>query len=301
MNHFQTNMIDRNREKHEPDIQIDNSSIHMLVVDDEEMMRNLLMMSLQRLGYKVTAVDNGLTALDLFEKNQYDLILLDVMMPGMDGFAVCTELRKRSDVPVIMLTALNRPDDIVWGLELGADNYITKPFTFKEIEARIRAILRRVARANERHNAFNIMQHGDLRIDNDMKEVSINGDQIQLTRTEYHLLHYLMSHAGQPVSKNNLLQDVWGYESADSSNLVELAIRRLRKKIEEDPSQPERLVTVRGAGYKLCAAKPKHNRPQTNLNGVGHRSSPNHFVPQPQKSVVTQGRAGETIARMALS
>ena len=117
----------------------------ILVVDDEKMIRSLLKMSLQRMGYDIVVADNGQEALELFDQRPFDLVLLDILMPGMDGFAVCSELRKISDVPIIMLTALNRPDDVVRGLELGADNYITKPFTFKEVEARIRAILRRTA------------------------------------------------------------------------------------------------------------------------------------------------------------
>ena len=225
--------------------------VHVLVVDDEKMIRSLLKMSLQRMGYEVTTADDGAEALDLFQTQDFDLVLLDILMPKVDGFTVCSELRRESDVPIVMLTALNRPDDIVRGLELGADNYITKPFTFKEVEARIRAILRRTTNKIEAE-PVQVLEHGDVRLDGGMRAATVSGNLVELTRTEYQLLHYLMSHVDLPVSKEDLLERVWGYEAADTnSNIVELAIRRLRKKLEEDASQPSRLVTVRGVGYKF--------------------------------------------------
>lgn len=225
--------------------------VHVLVVDDEKMIRSLLKMSLQRMGYEVTTADDGAEALDYFRSQQFDLVLLDILMPNVDGFTVCSEIRRESDVPVVMLTALNRPDDIVRGLELGADNYITKPFTFKEVEARIRAILRRTSNKIEAE-PVQVLEHGDVRLDGGMRAATVGGTLVELTRTEYQLLHYLMSHVDLPVSKEDLLERVWGYEAADTnSNIVELAIRRLRKKLEEDASQPNRLITVRGIGYKF--------------------------------------------------
>jgi DNA-binding response OmpR family regulator len=249
--------------------------VHVLVVDDEKMIRSLLKMSLQRMGYEVTTADDGAEALDLFQTEQFDLVLLDILMPKVDGFTVCSELRRDSDVPIVMLTALNRPDDIVRGLELGADNYITKPFTFKEVEARIRAILRRTTNKIEAE-PVQVLEHGDVRLDGGMRAATVGGNLVELTRTEYQLLHYLMSHVDLPVSKEDLLERVWGYEAADTnSNIVELAIRRLRKKLEEDASQPSRLVTVRGVGYKFtpkgvtsrltpAAATIQHRRPAFN-------------------------------------
>jgi DNA-binding response OmpR family regulator len=223
----------------------------VLVVDDEKMIRSLLKMSLQRMGYEVTTADDGAQALELFQNQSFDLVLLDILMPNVDGFTVCSELRRSSDVPIVMLTALNRPDDIVRGLELGADNYITKPFTFKEVEARIRAILRRTTNKIEAE-PVQVLEHGDVRLDGGMRAATVAGNLVELTRTEYQLLHYLMTHVDSPVSKEDLLERVWGYEAADTnSNIVELAIRRLRKKLEEDASQPSRLVTVRGIGYKF--------------------------------------------------
>ena len=223
-----------------------------MVVDDEKVIRNLLQLSLQRMGYQVVTATDGAEALALFAEYGFDLVLLDILMPGMDGFEVCMQLRKLSAVPVVMLTALNRPEDIVMGLELGADTYITKPFTFKEVEARIRAILRRASGRTEAE-FVQVLEHGDVKLDSDMPAATVAGSLVELTRTEYRLLHSLMTNAERPLSKDRLLETVWGYEASDTnSNIVELAVRRLRKKLEDDPSQPSRLVTVRGVGYKFC-------------------------------------------------
>jgi DNA-binding response OmpR family regulator len=254
------------------------NNIQVLVVDDEKMIRSLLKMSLQRMGYDVVTAEAGPEALALFEERHFDLVLLDILMPGMDGFALCAELRSISDVPIVMLTALNRPDDIVRGLEAGADNYITKPFTFKEVEARIRAILRRTTTKVE-SDPDGVLEQGDVKLDSGIRAATVAGSLVELTRTEYQLLHHLMSNADRPVSKDDLLQMVWGYEASDTnSNIVELAIRRLRKKLEDDPSKPCRLVTVRGVGYKFTA---KDNRPRAQASAtsgpyrraqVGHRT-----------------------------
>ena len=223
----------------------------VLVADDEKSMRDIMTLSLQRLGYAVTVVDNGIDAVEITRKRKFDLVMLDVMMPGKDGFTVCQELRRFTDVPIFMLTALNRPEDIVRGLELGADNYITKPFNFKELEARIRATLRRIGHGNS-GVAFDVAEYGDLKLFNATLSASVAGRTVDLTPTEFSLLRYLASHAERPVSKEELLQEVWGYSDANSQNLVELAARRLRTKIEEDSSNPTRLVTVRGVGYRYA-------------------------------------------------
>ena len=162
---------------------VSQNKVHVLVVDDEKMIRSLLKMSLQRMGYEVTTADDGAEALELFQSNTFDLVLLDILMPNVDGFTVCSELRRVSDVPIIMLTALNRPDDIVRGLELGADNYITKPFTFKEVEARIRAILRRTTNKIEAE-PVQVLEHGDVRLDGGMRAATVAGKLVELTRTE---------------------------------------------------------------------------------------------------------------------
>ncbi len=224
--------------------------VRILVVDDEEPLRDLLCISLQKAGYKVVVARDGQEALDLFGRTQIDLVLLDIMMPGMDGFQVCAELRKRSDVPVVMLTALNRPDDIVHGFNLGADDYISKPFTFREVEVRIQAILRRIAWINEPPE-FQIISYNGIMLNDELHEVKVRGDLVHLTPTEYQLLRHLMSLPDRPVSKEDLFQTVWGYDLAGGTNLVEVAVRRLREKIEANPSQPLYLITVRGAGYKF--------------------------------------------------
>lgn len=231
-----------------------NQKINILIADDEAMMLQLLSMSLQRLGYNVVTAQNGLEAVETFDRHSFDLVLLDVLMPIMDGFTACSEIRKRSDVPVVMLTALSRPDDIVRGLETGADNYIVKPFTFKEVEAKLRAILRRTNFQNSQY-VFQIIERGDIRLNSEIHQVTVGGNAVELTGTEFQLLHFLMTHADQTVSKEELLEAVWGYDSTDGSNLVEVAISRLRKKIEKDASRPERLLTVRGIGYRFSSAK----------------------------------------------
>jgi len=224
--------------------------IQVLVVDDEEGLRNLLRASLVKAGYKVTLASNGQEALDLFSRYDFSLVLLDVMMPGMDGFATCVELRKRSNVPVVMLTALNRPDDIVHGFGLGADDYITKPFTFREVEARLQAIMRRMSWMESQLD-LQVLAFHDIVLNDEIHEVRVRGDIVHLTPIEYQLLRYLMSMPDKPVSKQDLFRNVWGYDMAGGTNLVEVAVRRLREKIEKDASSPEYLLTVRGAGYKF--------------------------------------------------
>lgn len=248
-----------------------SETIQVLVVDDEKMIRNLLKMSLQRMGYEVTTASDGIEGIQRFREGAFHLVLLDILMPGMDGFDVCAELRKVSDVPIVMLTALNRPDDVVRGLELGADNYITKPFTFKEVEARIRAILRRTALRSD-NQSFQILEEGDVKLDSGMRAATVGGQLVELTPIEYDLLYYLMINTDRPVSKGDLLRDVWNYEATDAnSNIVELAIRRLRKKIEHDPSNPRRLITQRGLGYKFVSFK-SHKLHAANL--PRHRGRP---------------------------
>lgn len=256
---------------------LDPEQVRVLVVDDEKVIRNLLQLSLQRMGYQVVIATDGPEALALFEAQRFDLVLLDILMPGMDGFHVCRAIRKVSDVPIVMLTALNRPDDIVLGLELGADTYITKPFTFREVEARIRAILRRASGRTE-SDFVQVLEHGDVKLDTDLRAVTVAGSLVELTRTEYRLLHHLMTNVDRPLSKDRLLESVWGYEASDTnSNIVELAIRRLRKKLEDDPSNPSRLVTVRGVGYKFCPRAVNHARgSQTSPSEAQHRRSPSH-------------------------
>jgi DNA-binding response OmpR family regulator len=229
-----------------------NSEVRILVVDDERLMRDLMVMSLRRLGYSVESVADGQTALGLLENEYFDLVMMDVVMPDLDGFALLSELRSFSDVPVIMLTAMNRQEDVVRGFELGADNYIAKPFNFKEVEARIQAVLRRAIHLLG-GAAFDVATYGDLHIYNTQQRAKLAGQPIDLTPTEFALLAFLAKRGERPTSKEELLQAVWGYSGSDNLNLVELAVRRLRTKIEVDPSHPQRVLTVRGVGYKYVA------------------------------------------------
>lgn len=229
-----------------------NSDVRILVVDDERLMRDLMALSLRRFGYHVEVVADGRTALTMLENEYFDLVMLDVVMPDMDGFTLLSELRAFSDVPVIMLTAMNRQEDVVRGFELGADNYIAKPFNFKEVEARIQAVLRRAIHLLG-GAAFDVATYGDLHIYNAEQRVDVGGQPADLTPTEFALLAFLAKRGERPTSKEELLQAVWGYSNSDNLNLVELAVRRLRTKIETDPSRPQRVVTVRGVGYKYVA------------------------------------------------
>lgn len=223
----------------------------ILVVEDEEFLRSLLQVSLEKEGYSVLTAADGVRAMELFTSEPVDLILLDVIMPKMDGFEVCAEIRKRSDVPIVLLTALNSPDDTVEGFELGADDFISKPFTFKEVHARLQAILRRIQWTREQPS-FAIMTYGSITLNDEEHSVMVRNEPAHLTPIEYQLLHFLMSNPNRPISKEVLFKEVWGYDFTGGTNLVEVAMRRLREKIEANPSTPEYLVTVRGAGYKFA-------------------------------------------------
>lgn len=226
--------------------------LRILIVDDEAPLRDLLQASLRRSGYEVLTACDGKEALSIFESEKIDLVLLDIIMPEMDGFAVCQEIRRRSEVPIVVLTAMNRPDDIVHGFDLGADDYIPKPFTFREVEVRLEAILRRISWIEEQP-AFRVIAFGDITLNHDDHIVTVRGEVVDLTPIEYQLLHNLMLSPDRPVSKLDLFKTVWGYDEAGGTNLVEVAVRRLREKIEHDPSKPSYLLTVRGVGYKFDA------------------------------------------------
>lgn len=227
----------------------------ILVVDDDTMMRDLMARSLLRLGFQVVTVADGPSALSLLQHERFDLVMLDVVMPDMDGFEVCDAMRNISDVPIIMLTALSRTDDMVRAIRLGADGYITKPFNFKETEARVRAVLRRSAHLQQ-GSAFQVAEYGDLHLDNSQQEATLRGETLQLAPIEFSLLRYLAAHSERPISKEELLREVWGYDETVNHNIVELAVRRLRMRIEEDPAHPQRIVTVRSVGYRYCIIEP---------------------------------------------
>ncbi len=229
----------------------------VLIAEDEVNLRNLLRLSLGQC-YDVEAVVDGVAAVEAFEADPADLVILDIMMPRLDGFAVCEQIRKESDVPIIMLTALGGVDDIVKGFNLGADDYITKPFTFKELMARVDAVFRRIDWIMQ-PPPTRVILNGELRIDTDTHQMWAHGVEIHLTPVEYQLLHYLAARPGLTVSKDVLFREVWGYDLVGGTNLVEVGVRRLREKIEPDPSQPQIILTARGVGYKF--RQPPKNLP----------------------------------------
>jgi len=224
----------------------------VLVAEDEAPLRNLVELSLLNSQYEVITANDGQEAIDKFRHDgPFDLVILDIMMPRKDGFEVLQEIRRESDVPIVILTALGTSEDIVQGFQLGADDYITKPFTFREVSARIEAILRRVRWMKEENNNRAVLRMGDIVIDDQNHTVLVRGEEVDMTPIEFKLLRYFMTHPDIVLSKQQLFKDVWGYEYAGSTNLVEVGVRRLREKIEADPSHPRLIVTIRGRGYRF--------------------------------------------------
>ncbi len=220
----------------------------ILTVEDDERIRASVRLALEGEGWLVEESENGEMALEIFNRQPTDVVLIDIMLPGVDGFEVCRSIRKVSDVPIIMVTARDDTHDIVAGLEAGADDYLTKPFAPKELSARIRALLRR-ARAVE--PAMSHMRFGDLEILQDEGVVRMADQEVHLTRTEFKLLCELANNPGRVFSREVLLERVWGYGYFGDGRLVDVHIRRLRTKIELDAANPRHVVTVRGLGYKL--------------------------------------------------
>jgi DNA-binding response OmpR family regulator len=220
----------------------------ILLVDDDARLREIVGMALEGEGYGVRTLESGEEALGVFEADDPDLLILDVMLPGRDGFELCRDIRKRSPVPILMLTAKTDTVDVVVGLESGADDYVTKPFVTKELLARIRALLRR---ARDRTTLPRTIVLGDLEISPDAAIVTKAGALVHLTKTEFKLLCALASRPNQVFTREMLLQQVWEYDYFGDSRLVDVHVRRLRGKIEEDPSDPRVVQTVRGLGYKI--------------------------------------------------
>ncbi|EEG76950.1 response regulator [Dethiobacter alkaliphilus] len=219
----------------------------ILVVDDEKPIAEILRYNLVQEGYAVVVAYDGEEATRLMQTESPDLVLLDIMLPKKDGFAVCRDIRRVSNVPIIMLTAKDTELDTVLGLELGADDYVTKPFSAREVLARVKAQLRRTQAAKGPGGEFLICD--DLQVDTGRMEIRKNGVDIDLTYREYLLLVYLMRNAGYVISREKLLSEVWGYDFYGDERTVDVTIRRLREKIEENPSQPRYIRTKRGAGY----------------------------------------------------
>ncbi|HFF2838314.1 TPA: response regulator YycF [Listeria monocytogenes] len=226
----------------------------ILVVDDEKSIADIVKFNLNKEGFDVYCAYDGDEALELVEEVQPDLILLDIMLPGRDGIEVCREVRKKYDMPIIMVTAKDSEIDKVIGLELGADDYVTKPFSNRELIARVKANLRRHSQvssnaAEEEENSE--LEIGSLIIHPDAYVASKRGETIELTHREFELLHYLAKHMGQVMTREHLLQTVWGYDYFGDVRTVDVTVRRLREKIEDNPSHPAWLVTRRGVGYYL--------------------------------------------------
>ena len=223
-------------------------TIHILTVEDDERIRTAVRFALEDEGWSVTEADSGEAALAAFEQDGTDVVLIDIMLPGIDGFELCRSLRRTSDVPIVMVTARDDTHDIVAGLEAGADDYLTKPFAPKELSARIRALLRRARSSDPGEGS---RQVGDLEIIPDEGVVRKNGEAVHLTKTEFKLLCELADNPGKVLSREQLLEKVWGYGYFGDGRLVDVHIRRLRTKVEPDPAHPRYVVTVRGMGYKL--------------------------------------------------
>ena len=225
----------------------------ILVVDDETSIRRILETRLSMIGYNVVTAADGEEAIIVFRKELPNLIILDVMMPKLDGYGVCQEIRKESNVPIIMLTALGDVADRITGLELGADDYVIKPFSPKELEARIRAVFRRVGKINFNPGVLNsgVLKVGNIKIDNNRRQVYKSNERIRLTGMEFSLLELLVSKSGEAFSRAAILQEVWGYtpERHVDTRVVDVHISRLRAKLEEDPSNPDLILTARGTGY----------------------------------------------------
>ncbi len=228
----------------------------ILIVEDELVLRETLSYNLIKEGYTVSAAADGRRALELVETDAPDLVLLDIMLPGLDGFEVCRAIRKEHTVPIIMLTARDDVVDKVVGLEIGADDYLTKPFSMRELLARVKAQLRRVRLLRDQYagtegHPGNLLVFDRLTLDLDRHEVVLNGEVVTLKPKEYELLVYLAQKRGRVLSRDQILADVWGWDYVGGSRTVDVHIRWLREKIEENPAEPARLITVRGAGYRF--------------------------------------------------
>ncbi len=223
----------------------------ILVVEDERSLREPLEYLLQHEGYEVIGVDNGTDAVPLATSGNVDLVLLDLMLPGMPGTEVCREVRTRSAVPIIMLTAKDSEVDIVVGLELGADDYITKPYSTRELLARIRAVLRR--KSADAASDDSVMEFHGIRLDSERHHVTVGGESVSLPLKEFELLELLMVNAGRVLTRGQIIDRVWGSDYFGDTKTLDVHIKRLRSKIEKVPSEPVVIVTVRGLGYRFEA------------------------------------------------
>ncbi len=230
----------------------------VLVVEDEDSFVDALTLGLTREGFEVSVARDGAEAIDVFDDVQPDLVLLDVMLPKMSGIDVCRELRSRSSVPIIMVTAKASEIDTVVGLEVGADDYVSKPYRLRELVARMRAVLRR--RSGDATGP--VLQHddvvsvGDVTVDHARHEVTVRGEQVRLPLKEFELLALLLENAGRVLTRDTLIDRVWGSDYVGDTKTLDVHIKRLRAKVEDDPARPSRIVTIRGLGYKFEAPRP---------------------------------------------
>ena len=227
-----------------------NGSARILLVDDEQSIQTLLSYPLRKDGYHVTSALDGREALQRFEEARFDLVILDLMLPQLDGVEVCRQLRSRSQVPIIMLTAKGSETDKVAGLEVGADDYITKPFSMREFRSRVKAALRRSRMGGETPEEEAI-EHGELKIDFGRRMVTLREEEVRVTYVEFEILGALARSPGRVLTRETLLEHVWGDSEYRDPRTVDVHIRHLREKLESDPKEPEFLFTVRGVGYRF--------------------------------------------------
>jgi DNA-binding response OmpR family regulator len=227
------------------------SAPRILLVDDEQSVQKLLTYPLRKEGYEVVGALDGREALDRLSDSTFDLVVLDVMLPRLDGFDVCRQIRARSAVPIIMLTAKTEEIDKVLGLELGADDYITKPFSVREFRSRVKAVLRRAALVRGNETLEEPIERGELRIDFDKRHVQVRGESVRLTYVEFEILAALARSPGRVFSRSMLLERVWWDSAYRDPRTVDVHIRHLREKLEQDPKHPDLIFTVRGVGYRF--------------------------------------------------
>jgi two-component system response regulator RegX3 len=227
-----------------------SSTQTVLVVEDEESYVEVLQIGLKKEGFRVEVARDGAQALEVFDLVRPDLVLLDVMLPRVSGIDVCRQLRKRSRVPIIMVTAKSAEIDTVVGLEVGADDYVTKPYRLRELVARMRAVLRRAPEERAEDLAGDALTVGDVSLDPEQHHVEIRGEHISLPLKEFDLLHLLLANAGRVLPRETLIDRVWGSDYVGDTKTLDVHIKRLRAKVEDDPSSPTRIVTIRGLGYK---------------------------------------------------
>ncbi len=221
----------------------------ILLVEDEHSIADPVIYNLKQEGFSVTHVDEGPIALEIFSEESFDLIILDLMLPEISGLDICRSIRKESDVPIIMVTAKDSEADRVSGLELGADDYVTKPFSVRELMSRVRAVLRRTTTKTNKNDKS--IKSGNIEINLSKYEAKVDDKNIDLTPREFELLYALCENEGNLMSREQIFDEIWGYSFIGNTKTLDVHIQRIREKIEKDPREPKRLITVRGVGYKL--------------------------------------------------